>query len=178
MLVSLGILFGAIAPAATVGAATAPGPRPVKAFMTLYGYADNSPPGRAIAHPCIHEVAGGTGSFEDPITFATDVHEIGWCKKIYVPYMKRYFIHEDECVQCDHDWTKLHKYHFDMWAGGDAASRHDPERAALVKCQRTWTRADSVNDPHNPTVTVNPGKGRPVARARIFTPPAGCWRPS
>ena len=102
-------------------AAATPTSRTVKAFMTLYGYADNSPPGRAIAHPCIHTGAGGTGTFKDPITFATDVREVGWCKKIYVPYMKRYFIHEDECAECDHDWATVHRYRFDMWAGGDAA---------------------------------------------------------
>jgi hypothetical protein len=176
MLLLLGVACATVVPAATVRAAAAPASRNVKAFMTLYGYADNSPPGRAIAHPCIHKVAGGTGSFKDPITFATDVHEVGWCKKIYVPYMKRYFIHEDECVQCDHDWSKLHKYHFDMWGGGDAASVRNPEHAALVKCQETWTRANSVNDTHNPMITINPKAGLPVTTARIFSPPKTCWK--
>ena len=46
----------------------------VTAFMTLYGWADNSPPGPIIAHPnCAnggHGSAGGTGTFSDPVTFA------------------------------------------------------------------------------------------------------------
>ena len=90
--------------------------------------------------------------------------------------MKRYFIHEDECVECDHDWARLHKYRFDMWAGGDAASVHDPERAALFACESTWTRGNSINDPKNPTITINPKAGLPVTTARIFTPPKTCWK--
>jgi len=168
------VALGVLAPGSTVRAATT-GTRTVKAFMTLYGYADNSPPGRAIAHPCIHHVAGGTGTFKDPVTFATDVHEVGWCKKIYVPHMKRYFIHEDECVECDHDWTTSHKYRFDMWAGGDAGSKKNPERAALFACESKWTRADAINDPKNPVITINPPSNLPVTKARIFTPPKTCW---
>src|SRR5215472_7117188 len=37
-------------------------------FVTFYGWVDNSPPGPAIAHPCIHKHAGGTGTFSDPVT--------------------------------------------------------------------------------------------------------------
>ena len=59
------------------GAAVAPREHSVQAFMTLYGWVDNSPPGRAIAHPCLHELAGGKGTYANPVTFATDVHELG-----------------------------------------------------------------------------------------------------
>ena len=147
----------------------------VKAFMTLYGYADNSPPGTVIAHPCIHSSAGGTGTYADPITFATDVNELGWCQIIYVPYMQRYFIHEDECSECDRDWNAQHLYRFDMWAGGDASSRHQPERKALRLCESTWTRANSVSDPNNPTIVVDPPANLPVTPAPIFTPLTTCW---
>jgi hypothetical protein len=158
------------------GAETAvPASSTVKAFMTLYGFTDNSPPGRAIAHPCLHPQAGGTGTYANPVTFATDVHELGWCRRIYVPYMKRYFIHEDECSECDHDWVTLHKYRFDMWAGGDARSLHNPERAALLACENTWTRGNSISDPRNPIITVDPPPGLPVTSAAIFTPPTTCW---
>ena len=162
----------ATAPAATAPAATST----VQAFMTLYGYADNSPPGTDIAHPCGRRSgAGGTGTYADPITFATDVKELPWCEVIYVPYMERYFIHEDECSECDRDWRRYGLYRFDMWAGGDAASRHDPEKKALHRCESTWTRADSVKDPTNPTVTLDPPNDLPVTTAAIFSPPTTCW---
>ena len=146
----------------TPTAAGARRPTDVKAFMTLYGWADNSPTGPAIAHPCLHKTAGGVGTFTNPVTFATDVNELGWCRVIYVPYMKRYFIHEDECSECDSDWNSSHLYRFDMWAGGDANSRTSPEKKALRACESTWTRADSVTDPENPTIIVDP----PVQLAR------------
>jgi len=149
----------------------------VTAFMTLYGWADNSPPGADIAHPCLHGSAGGTGTFSDPITFATDVSELGWCQIIYVPYMKRYFIHEDECSQCDSDWNQYHLYRFDMWAGGDANSRRQPERRALHRCESTWTRGNSIADPNNPTIIVDPPSGLPVTTAAIFSGPTTCWEP-
>jgi len=148
----------------------------VQAFMTLYGYADNSPPGTDIAHPCGSRTgAGGTGSYADPVTFATDVKELPWCEIIYVPYMERYFIHEDECSECDRGWKRAHLYRFDMWAGGDPASVHKPEKKALLSCERTWTRANSVRDKNNPTITLDPPSDLPVTTAPIFSPPGTCW---
>jgi len=150
----------------------------VQAFMTLYGYVDNSPPGTDIAHPCIHSGAGGTGTYADPITFATDIKELPWCEIIYVPYMERYFIHEDECSECDHDWKRFQKYRFDMWAGGDAASLHQPEKKALLRCESTWTRGNSIRDKSNPTITLNPPSDLVVVSTPIFSPPGTCWNGS
>ncbi len=175
-LLALGALAVALGVFGAPSAASAQGTN-VKAFMTLYGWADNSPPGPGIAHPCLHNTAGGVGTYANPVTFATDVSELEWCQVIYVPYMKRYFIHEDECSECDADWARLHRYRFDMWAGGDANSRQAPEKKALRACESTWTRADSVIDPANPTVIVDPPPGLPVTTAPIFTGPSHCWTP-
>jgi len=148
----------------------------VQAFMTLYGYADNSPPGTGIAHPCgARTGAGGTGTYADPVTFATSVKELPWCEIIYVPYMERYFIHEDECSECDRGWNRAHLYRFDMWAGGDAASVHQPEKKALLACESTWTRANSLRDKNNLTITLDPPPDLPVTTAPIFSPPGSCW---
>jgi hypothetical protein len=148
----------------------------VQAFMTLYGFVDNSPPGTGIAHPCgTRRGAGGTGTYADPVTFATDVKELPWCEIVYVPYMERYFIHEDECSECDRDWRKLKAYRFDMWAGGDAASVRQPEKKALLRCESTWTRGNSVKDPNNPTITLDPPSDLPVTTTPIFSAPGTCW---
>jgi hypothetical protein len=88
--------------------------------------------------------------------------------------MEKYFIHEDECSECDHDWNVLHKYRFDMWAGGDANSVHNPEKTALLNCENTWTRGNGPN-PYNQKITVDPAAGLPVDATRIFTPPTTCW---
>jgi len=178
-LLALGLVLldvPAAAHARTVPRAAPPTTGTVQAFMTLYGYVDNSPPGTDIAHPCSARTgAGGTGTYADPITFATDRHELPWCEIIYVPYMERYFIHEDECSECDHDWKKFGRYRFDMWAGGDAASLHQPEKAALLGCESTWTRGNSIKDPDNPTITLDPPSDLPVTTAPIFSPPTTCW---
>jgi hypothetical protein len=171
------IVFGvpATAGAQARAAVAPPTTGTVQAFMTLYGYVDNSPSGTDIAHPCIHSGAGGTGTYADPVTFATDIKELPWCEIIYVPYMERYFIHEDECSECDHDWKKFQKYRFDMWAGGDAASVHQPEKKALLRCESAWTRGDSIRDKSNPTITLDPPSDLPVVTTPIFSPPGTCW---
>jgi len=171
----LGVLAGVLSALGPGTGAASAQPTDVRAFMTLYGWADNSPPGPVIAHPCLHAQAGGTGTYADPITFATDVAELAWCQVIYVPYMQRYFVHEDECSECDADWSRYGLYRFDMWAGGDATSVHQPEKRALLRCESTWTRADSIDDPDNPTVDVDPPPGLPVTTAPIFSPSSGCW---
>ena len=180
-LVAVAAGIGLVASAPSAGSAAPPAvPQTttnVQSFMTLYGYVDNSPPGTDIAHPCIHSQAGGTGTYADPITFATDVAELGWCTIIYVPYMERYFIHEDECSQCDQTWNSAHLYRFDMWAGGDASSLLQPERKALFGCESTWTRGNSPTDPSNPTIEINPSSDLPVVTTPIFTPPTSCWAP-
>jgi hypothetical protein len=180
-LITSGAGIGAGASAASASSPTQPAaPQAatnVQAFMTLYGYVDNSPPGTDIAHPCLHPQAGGTGTYADPITFATDVAELGWCQIIYVPYMQRYFIHEDECSQCDQTWNSLHLYRFDMWAGGDASSLVQPGRSALLGCESTWTRANTPTDPNNPTIEIDPPSNLPVVTAPIFNPPTSCWAP-
>src|SRR5580693_6473343 len=44
----------------------------VTATVTFYGWPDNDPPGKAIAHPVIHQRAGGDGTYCNPTTFATE----------------------------------------------------------------------------------------------------------
>src|SRR5580692_8695053 len=58
--------------------------------MTFYGWDDNSPPGNAIAYPAgsfptVHTAAGGTGTYADPITYATDKSEIPIGTRLYAP---------------------------------------------------------------------------------------------
>ena len=76
------------------------------AYTTGYGWWDNTPPGSStISYPVIHQVAGGTGTYSDPITLAVG-HEIVNGQDIpeftpgtlwYIPNLRRYFIVEDAC---------------------------------------------------------------------------------
>ena len=176
----LGALAVGLSVVGAPSVARAQSPTTVKAFMTLYGWEDNSPPGPVIAHGGCpnggHSTAGGVGTFADPVTFATDVSELPWCTVIYVPYMQRYFIHEDECSQCDSDWTTTTCTGSTCGPGG-RAGRASAREGALMRARARGQRADSVTDPGNPTVTIDPPSNLPVTTAPIFSGPTSCWAP-
>jgi hypothetical protein len=134
--------------------------RTVTSYITLYGWVDNSPPGNGISGGRIHSHAGGRGTYADPVTFATDVRELPYGTRIYVSYMKKYFIHEDECTECDHDWSNGKKWRTDLWAGGDRNSVREPEKSALLNCEDSLTRHSQI--------IINPAANLPVTTTPIF----------
>lgn len=94
--------------ALVASAAPAPAEQVIpSAYVTGYSYYDNTPPGSAtIAYPnAQHKVAGGTGTYANPITLA-----VGWSlvgKKevpdyapgtmFYLPVLRKYVRVEDQC---------------------------------------------------------------------------------
>lgn len=78
----------------------------INAYTTAYTYWDNTPPGSAdISNPIIHQKAGGTGTYADPITLAVghsiingnDILDYPAGTIFYIPNVRRYFIVEDTC---------------------------------------------------------------------------------
>lgn len=77
------------------------------AYVTGYSYFDNTPPGSAtIAFPnAQHKVAGGTGTYANPITLAVGWSLVGGKEvpdyapgtRFYLPFLKKYVRVEDEC---------------------------------------------------------------------------------
>lgn len=76
------------------------------AYLTGYSYWDNTPPGSsAIARPVIHRRAGGTGSYNDPITIAVGHAITGGRQtldfpagtRFYIGSIQKYVIVEDVC---------------------------------------------------------------------------------
>jgi hypothetical protein len=69
---------------------------------TFYGAPDNDPPGAATAYNCggRNYVAGGTGTYANPLTFASAAGEYNSCEIVYFPYLKKYLRYEDYCQQC------------------------------------------------------------------------------
>jgi hypothetical protein len=89
-------------------APTAPGSsaRNITAYVTGYDVYDNTPPGSpVISNPVLHQVAGGTGTYQDPITVAVghsiingkDILDWPQATRFYFPNLRRYFIVEDTC---------------------------------------------------------------------------------
>ena len=124
-------------------------------FVTLYGWPDNDPPGGAIAYPDIHSTAGGTGTYSNPITFATDADELAPGTIVYVPYLKKYFIMEDECAACEDDWSNGLR-HIDLWVGGKGGDVN-----SVYDCEDSLTR-DSAS------VVVNPLSNKTVDTTPLF----------
>lgn len=140
-------------------------------YATFYGWADNSPPGAAIAYPkgggypTIHETAGGAGTYADPITFATDKAELAIGTLLYVPFIQKYAIMEDDCAECDSDWTTAHKWHIDLWMNSNGTE----SASSLTSCEDQWTRAST-------SVEINPPADRVVATNPLFAPSTNTCR--
>jgi hypothetical protein len=132
--------------------------------VTFYGWADNSPPGNAIAYPksdgfpTVHDVAGGTGTLTDPITLATDSSELAPGTLVYIPFIEKYLVMEDDCTECDADWANGMQRHVDVWMNSDGTEN----ATALTACEDQWTRTAEVE--------VDPPAGLPVTTSPLFDP--------
>jgi hypothetical protein len=144
------------------GSEAGPG-RSQSVTMTFYGWPDNSPPGNAIAYPksggfpTIHDGAGGTGTYAEPITFATDQAELPVGTLLYAAVIEKYLIMEDDCVECDSDWSSTMKWHVDVWMNSNASA----SSSAVLACENQWTQTST-------TVEINPPAGRAVTTPPLF----------
>jgi 3D (Asp-Asp-Asp) domain-containing protein len=139
-------------------------------YVTFYGWADNSPPGGAIAYPSggayptLHPLAGGTGTYADPITFATDPTEFAPGTRLYVPFIQKYVVMEDSCGQCATDWM-TRKFHIDIWMNSNASEN----ASALISCENSWTRSQT-------DIELTPPPTRSVTTAPLFDPSTNICR--
>lgn len=134
-------------------------------YFTSYGYNDNDDGNghygtAVIAYPDKHHsiATEGKGTYNDPITFATDPREIPPHTMIYVPYLQKYFFMEDACAECAVDWNHGHKWRTDLFMGPNNALQPEP---ALADCESKITR--------NAVMYINPGPGFPVDVAPLFS---------
>ncbi len=131
----------------------------VSSYITYYGYIDNDPPGTDIAYPkkdgynTIHDQASGVGSYQDPISFATDPSFISAGTIVYVPYIKKYAVMEDFCETCSKN-IKNGKKHIDIWVGGSKNSGQN-----LTQCEEKYTVDSEIlifNPKNNHEVSQRP----------------------
>lgn len=119
---------------------------------TFYGYPDNSPPGADIAYTqCGRSAAGGTGTYDDPLTFASAEGEFQICDVIYAPYLKKYLRFEDECDQCTSDWNNGGTWHIDVWTGSSTQDGGQNQ----IDCEDNLT-------PESQSIILNPDSGLEV----------------
>jgi LysM repeat protein len=100
-----------------------------KIWLTGYSYQDNTPAGSAtVSHPILHKVAGGTGTYADPITVAVPGQGSGIWKagsRFYLPSVKRYVIVEDTGAS---PAPSGDAGHLDMWVDGQGGSKSESDK--------------------------------------------------
>lgn len=114
-------------------------------WVSTYSWEENSPPGPGIeyannyGYPTVHNVAGGTGTYANPITFAAQSNQWWPGTRIYIPALQVYAMKEDLCSTCFTNTQQM-----DIWIGHDAnyGDSHD-----MVNLWTQWR------------VIVNPPKG-------------------
>ena len=146
----------------------------LKAYLTGYAWPDNTPPGSAISHPVIHQEAGGTGTYADPITVAighsyingVDVMDYPTGTRFYMPYLRKYFIAEDTCGDgstpqngpCHRLDTPGNEapagtqLWLDLWVGGVGSTQ-----PVVLECEDAITGLHTIVMKPSANYVVNPG---------------------
>ena len=156
-LVTTACLTAVAAVAGLLGGSPAQAATTQQTFLTFYGWYDNTPPGGDISYPRLHDTAGGTGTFADPITFATSSAELSPGTKVWVPRVRKYFIMEDSCQECGADWSGHGPNggpglrHIDLWLGGRGGNAMD-----AIDCEDALTHYNADNTPTLEPVVVAP----------------------
>lgn len=167
---ALGIAALGIGPFSTgeAGARAAGTQRPkrIEAYVTYYGWYDNTPPGCSTAYAgCVT----GTGTYSDPITFASDAKEFPVGTIVYYPTVEKYFRMRDDCTECDADWKGRgpdggpRLRHLDLWIGGKGGKEWD-----VIRCEDALTQAMPSGTPLLTPLIVNPPANLPTSTQRLF----------
>jgi hypothetical protein len=134
-------------PALVVPTST-PVPTPALAIaISFYSYADNAPAGTAIAYPqtsysaAVHNSAGGTGTYADPVTLSSDIAEFPVGTRFYIASLQKYFVMEDDCPSCDQAWSANQSRLVNIWIGGNSSS----SVATLGACESTLHNLVNTN---------------------------------
>lgn len=133
----------------------------VTVWMTGYSYQDNRGGNNArICCGVVHRQAGGTGTFDDPITVAVPGHEGRGMQtpagvRFYAPDLRRYLIVEDSGASASS------RVHLDVYVGGEGLPTSASER-----CMNQITSSSA-------RVIMNPRPGYPVTVGSL-TGPNGC----
>jgi 3D (Asp-Asp-Asp) domain-containing protein len=169
LLAPLAVVAAAIALAACDPTGTA-----VTAYGTLYGAYDNTPAGttqidfpKRQGYPTIHNSAGGSGTFADPLTMASDPRELPIGTKVYDSHLQRYFVMEDSCTECTADFNARAGNRFDMYVGNTSNTR------AVLACEDSLT-LDARNQPF----VINPDNTGTVATTPLWSDATRhCYQP-
>ncbi len=156
----------------TSASTTPPGEIRKQAYTTSYSYWDNTPVGSAaIAYPVLHQTAGGTGTYTDPITIAVGYSIINGQNildypvgtKFYIPNVRRYFIVEDLCGDsatpqngpCHTGYPAGTSTWVDMWIDGQSGTATAVHACAAFLTDTNGTAHLLIQNPASNYVVVS-----------------------
>jgi uncharacterized caspase-like protein len=149
------------------------------AYTTSYTWYDNSPPGsseiafpKSDGFPTVHDLAGGDGTYDDPITIAVghvmadgkSTPDFAPGTRFYIPNIRKYFIVEDVCGEGSEPQNgPCHKLDpeaeatgatiwLDMWIDGQSATNEQAK-----SCSAHLTEGFVVIENPAPNYVVVPG---------------------
>ncbi|CAF1375986.1 unnamed protein product, partial [Didymodactylos carnosus] len=112
----------------------------IKASITAYGWNDNFPPSaknafpKKAGHPTLYdESTVGDGSYSYPISFASNPKALPIGTRIYLPYLRKYFILDDYSEAATIKWNNEQKHHIVLWLGRQGAERVHECRLKLAR---------------------------------------------
>jgi hypothetical protein len=156
--VAMGLVLLAGAWFAGHATTSAPTSKQILIWLTGYSWQDNTPPGSSdISNSAIHRVAGGIGTYADPITVAT--YGDRWHlavpagTRFYLPTVSRYVVVEDSGASPRPPFADTH---LDMWVGGQGGTD-----AQVTACE------ESITGQHVPAIE-DPPSDLPVTPGPIF----------
>ena len=167
-LAGLSVSGAAAAASHAATAAPATGLKIYNTYVTYYGWYDNTPPGCGTAYS---GCAGGIGTYQHPITFASDKAEFPVGTIIYYPSVGKYFVMGDSCGECTQDWSNPNGgpdggpglHHVDLWIGGKGADEFD-----VIDCEDALTQGKPDGAPLLTPVEVNPPSNLPVSTQPLY----------
>lgn len=169
------------APSPTPTPPPAPAPQPTSGevtkqiYNTFFGWPDNTP--NNSSELSTGGSAGGTGTYNDPITAASgwiqsggkEILDFPYGTKFYVPSEKKYFSIQDQCgdppspqSKACHTITdsagKGAAAQIDLWAGGVGSRKGTSAGNAVERCEEAHTRINTVIFNPSPNYPVVPGQ--------------------
>jgi hypothetical protein len=151
-----------LTPTPTIASGTGGGTN-VNVRLTFYtGYETGGfPEGNYIAEPVLHQRAGGTGTFADPLTFAAKKGAYEKGTKIYVPSVQKYFVREDLCSDSDPNCTGTQ---VDLYLGNPSNT------TAAHACAIALTSPVGATN----VIVINPSDGLTYDSKPIWSQSGGC----
>ncbi|KAL2833680.1 hypothetical protein BDW59DRAFT_156478 [Aspergillus cavernicola] len=100
---------------------------------TFYGFSNNDDQSDIVYDCGRGRTAGGIGTYDDPLTFASSPAEFQRCETIYDPYLHKYLRHEDYyCAECNYEWLDQ-IYRVQVWMGGTQALNGGDEQDCMER---------------------------------------------